>query len=117
MKDGLYRVEVLASIPANPDADTPNLNDWAELAAANDCAMITNKSGLFFAKLRPVKITAQPKKKESEGCYFCDNKRMAVVIPIDTEPPFLVPHLHALPAQKARYCFYCGRHLEKEATE
>ena len=112
MKSGLYSVELVASFPSNPDADKTNLPEDP------GCAVITDNSGLFFTKLHPVKITAKPKEKKSEGCYFCDNKAANVVQPWAAELPFSKNEPRALPLQPAKYCFYCGKRLKtEEVTE
>lgn len=98
MKSGLYTVEVLAHLASSNTADRTNLPE------PDDSAMIISNKGTTFVKLHRAKITTQHR----DGCYFCNVKLANIVLPIS---PF---DLHNLPAQKARYCFYCGKRLKTE---
>lgn len=90
MKNGLYRVEV--------DMSFPNLNTpgGPQNPGTDDCSMITNKNGLFFAKMHPVKITAKPKTE----CFACQKFKNMSVYPLSGEPVYV------------KYCPNCGRNLE-----
>lgn len=59
MKSGLYRIEVQAHYQTSQTADRTNLPE------PDSCAMITDKNGITFAKLHPVRIAAHPEKKKT----------------------------------------------------
>jgi hypothetical protein len=96
MKNGLYRVEVVASFPASPTADTETLPD------ADTCTLINDVRGMFFAKMHPVKITTVP----ARGCVYCNEMQVTEVIPYNAEGRM---HMRLV-----RYCFNCGRNLQKK---
>jgi hypothetical protein len=100
MKSGLYRAEVVVSLPVSPTADRTNMPE------ADECAFITDKDGLFFAKLHPVKVTAEPRTKKNEGCYFCNDLNVRRVCP-------MVPDI-IWKTVPAAYCFNCGKRLTTE---
>ena len=96
MKNGLYRAEVYSSFLESKTAGTTNMPE------AYECAMITNKSGMFFAKLHPVKIAATPRR----GCVYCNEMRVKEVVPYNAEG-----RMHMRPV---KYCFNCGKYLKTE---
>jgi hypothetical protein len=96
MKSGLYRAEVLASFLANPGHAAPSHIE------KNECAMITDDDGMFFAKLHPVKITATP----ARGCVYCNEMQVTEVIPYNAEG--------GMSCRPVYYCFNCGRPLLKK---
>ena len=104
MKSGLYRIEVQANYlqPAT-DADRTNLPE------PDRCAMITDNQGITFAKLHPVRIVGEHKKKDRMPCIAC---KIFQYENITIPKPY-----GGTTTERVRYCPLCGRHLYGEEAQ